>query len=67
MVDESPNCNKRSKIDSQNKFVANTLNIVCNKSEGCLKLCSDPNSYHLQPFSVFHQNIRGLRGKTMNY
>jgi hypothetical protein len=36
---------------------------VCKKSEGCLKLCSAPNSYHIQPFNVFHQNIRELRGK----
>jgi hypothetical protein len=64
MVDESPNCNKRGQIDSQNKFVANTSNIVCKKSEGCLKLYSDPNSCHLQPFNVFHRNITGLRGKT---
>jgi hypothetical protein len=37
---------------------------MCKKSEECLRLCSDPNSYHFQPFNVCYQNIRGLRGKT---
>jgi hypothetical protein len=64
MVEVGANSVIQDTVNPQRDEVEGTLNSTCNKkkSKACFKLCYTSNPhYKYKAFSLFHQNIKGLR------